>query len=109
MKTDYPELENKIIDYHHSDGRFWMKGKVIGCNYHIGITIVDENTGEIYLVCIKGPSSPNYKENNPRCLYRKAFQRIVKGIQKGKVPAIRVGVFSAEGRNPTAEDCPYNQ
>ena len=41
MKRDYPELENKKIKWTAPNGIDVIEAIVVGCNYDIGITIVD--------------------------------------------------------------------
>ena len=63
-KRSYPELEGKPIMWSNSclnDGKEY-EAVVIGCDYHIGITIVDKYDKNDYLTCINGPLSPRYKD-----------------------------------------------
>jgi len=55
----YPELEGKVIDY--IDGITKKKVKIIGCDFHIGITFVYANDTKRYVNCIRGPFSPQGK------------------------------------------------
>lgn len=75
MKTDYPELEGKIIIMHFVGDSF--KAYVVGCSYHVGITLVANEKRSHIVCCI------NRKLFSSKSTYRKYFQRIVKAIIKG--------------------------
>lgn len=111
MKTDYPELEGKVIDYDYGTSN--IKAIVSGCNYHIGVTIERlDKSG--YLLCHSGKMSPlykNFKNPMPRNLYRKIFHETVKQIQKGRIePLILLNTSNQRtSENPTINDCPYAQ
>ena len=108
MKTDYPELEGKEVKYYN--GPEVLIGKVSGCNYHIGISIEDDDK---YLLCLNGKSSPNFKKGDihlPRHIYRKIFHLLVKQIQEGYInPSIPKIQNAAGDEIPTVDDCPYAQ
>ena len=57
------ELEGKVIDVFDYDGSFLAKGKVIGCDYDIGITIVDKDDPDEFLYCWIGKSSSLWKNH----------------------------------------------
>ncbi len=57
-QNDYPELEGKIIKIKGCD--LTDVGAVIGVNRHVGITIVDANDKNTFLVCWAGPIMPGY-------------------------------------------------
>ena len=81
MKTDYPELEGEIVDYIYQDGTI-LKGKLIGCSYHLGITIVDINNENKFLLCLnkKIHSRLSHYVN-----YRTIFYDLVKAIKLGAI------------------------
>lgn len=109
MKTDYPELEGKEVKFY--DGLNTRKGKVSGCNYHVGISIEDKDK---YLLCLNGTKSPNYYKYSkpmPRYMYRKLFHILVKQIQEGSIDPIAFINTTRlnHGGKPTVDDCPYAQ
>jgi hypothetical protein len=88
-KRSYPELEGKDIVWSNSclnDGREY-EAVVIGCDYHIGITIVDKYDKDDYLTCVNGPLSPRYKDKpmSRRELqaYNKKFKLVLLMISEG--------------------------
>ena len=109
MKTDYPELEGKEVEFY--DGLNTRIGKVSGCNYHVGISI---EANDRYLLCLNGTKSPNYiNYSNPmqHYNYRKLFHYLVKQIQEGYInPIIFLNETELDhGGKPTVNDCPYAQ
>ena len=88
-KRSYPELEGKPLMWSNSslnDGKEY-EAVVIGCDYHIGITIVDKYDKNDYLTCINGPMSPRYKDKpmSRRKLhaYNKKFKLVLLMIAEG--------------------------
>lgn len=86
MKTDkYEELEGKIIDCYNEG--IHKKGRVVGCDPDIGITIVDKDDPNDYLLCLIGPSSPLWIKNNEgycKKRHKILFEELVDQIKKGK-------------------------
>lgn len=58
---DYSELEGKIIKYVYADGTF-KEGKIVGCDYDIGISIVNNEDVNHYLLCVVLPGASNWEE-----------------------------------------------
>lgn len=88
-KRSYPELEGRVIIWSNSclnEGKEY-EAVVIGCDYHIGITIVDKHDKDVYLTCINGPLSPRYKDKSvSKCElqeYDKKFKLILLMIAEG--------------------------
>ncbi|HUW44841.1 MAG TPA: hypothetical protein VMW50_03505 [Dehalococcoidia bacterium] len=85
MKTDYPELEGVEIDYIYNDGSV-CKSKVVGVNYHIGITIVRIANASRFTVCLnKKLHDPKINIKSALNNYRKYFHEVVKGIKAGQI------------------------
>ena len=82
---DYEALEGKIIDYLNSNGK--TKGKVVGCDPDIGITIVAAGDPTNYLMCLQGPLSPLWPKEKRKGFNKKRskiiFNAIVNQIKKG--------------------------
>lgn len=53
MKKDYVEFRGKEVKFIDVDGAEYA-GKVVDCHYDIGVTIVEEGSGE-YLHCTSSP------------------------------------------------------
>lgn len=83
MKRDYPELEGKEIIYNWDGGS--NEAIVIGCNYDIGIAIVNKHDKNDFLHCAPGKMSPNRHRfsNNVRAAYSKTFSAKIKMIEDG--------------------------
>ncbi len=111
----YEELEGKIIDTNFDDG---IKGKVVGCDYDIGITIVAADDPDNYLICLQGLSSPVLKKageplNEER--HKEMFNAIVNCIKKGKYDNNFIdNLWRSLGgeppvNQPSVEICPFAQ
>lgn len=73
-KKGYPQFIGRIIEWKNNG---YKKGKVfcvrvVGFDYHIGITFVDVNDNTQNFTCYNGPLSPNGKTSV--CDYDKAFE-----------------------------------
>lgn len=82
MKTDYPELEGKEVTVTNEGETF--KCIVIGCNYDIGITLVQKRDPSIKEMCLPGPSSKYFMGGD---WYDEMFYYYTEKIQKGYVNA----------------------
>lgn len=117
-QTDYPELEGKEIVFRYESGNE-VAGKVIGCNYDIGLTIVSRDNSSKYLKCLVGPSASNFSDPNSKAAIRKhktVFFAAVSWIKSGvfcqkKSFKLRDAVYSSEScfMGPDSSHCPYNQ
>lgn len=105
-KDDFPELEGKVVDVITLNGN--KKGIVVGCNLSIGITIVDVDNKDAYLLCYTGPSLPGVRGHTPKEL--KAAELTVQMIEQGKVDFIKLmRQLDSYGHFPDADSCAYNQ
>lgn len=115
---DYSMLEGKVIDYITWSGKK-CRGLVIGCDYDIGITIVDVENKDHYLCCIHGPKDPWYNKTYPgqhhTRLHKAGFFSTVRWIKKGKVDEKMIQkIIVACGyvgtmAEASSERCPFNQ
>ena len=101
------ELEGKIINVqnHYSTNR----GRVVGCDYDIGITIVAENDPNQYLYCLIGESSTLWKES---FLIGKEKYAIIFDDAISKIKSGFLSVYEIIGRaqgGASAETCPFGQ
>ena len=89
MKRDYPELEGKYIILFLEDSK--KIGKVVGCNFDVGLTIVDANDKDNYLACFNGPLSPQVTKRGANGIrhmtesYQVAFDAAVEMIEAGEM------------------------
>ena len=109
----YKELEGKIIGCSYDeDDLFIVKGVVVGCDFDIGITIMENNLDKYYM-CLAGPSSPLWKGNFNKFNYKRAFDVTVEMIKSGKyfynkTVIAYFGEFIHTGV-ASAEYCSFNQ
>ncbi len=54
LQKDFPELEGTIIDYTNCFSGEKSRAVVAGCNYDVGITLVDEKDRAKQVVCLNG-------------------------------------------------------
>lgn len=117
MSEDYSELEGLEVDY--ETGTRTIKGIVAGCEPGLGISIVGKDDPSLYLYCLVGPDSPQWKKMNNKQTknFDKAFQRIVEAIKQGKIPnGLCDDIFKYKSsylnvimgsNNPTTDDCAF--
>ena len=108
MKRDYPELEGKVVKC--TDGINECFSRVVGCNYDIGITMVDADFQEKYTFCLHGPSSPKWGEGRDKKKHSIEFPVWVEMIERGHVDTAYF--YEKCGRkdfqnNPTKDNCPF--
>ncbi len=63
MDYDDSELERNVIDCILYDGSS-VKGRVVGCDFDVGITIVEHENPDKYIACTMRPLSPEWKNSN---------------------------------------------
>ena len=108
MKKDYKELEGVIIDLEWRGKDY--KAKVIGCNFDIGITIIDNDEPTRKFLCLNGPSSKFYKSAGSDS-YMAAFHAVIGMIYTG---CYKMGLVDKLYLNNTGDipggmaDCPYS-
>ena len=87
-RDDYPELEGKLVDYEYRDGVV-KTGIVVGCNRSLGITIVNAENKEHYLVCFAGPVAPGggHSFDPFACTYNEFFDYTLECIKEGHIVA----------------------
>jgi len=104
MKRDYPELEGAVK---YIDGNGTTDGIVIGCNYDIGVTIIDANNKDHYLLCGNGPFSPQQKNNScfNEIKYRTKFNIVIEMIKNGIIDGSKITC----DKRASIETCSYAQ
>ena len=110
---DYPELENRIVVYINADG---YKGAslVVGCNFDIGLTLVDANDKDNYLFCMRGEMYPKKLTGRNDKRYKCVFYSLVSMLKKGCVDMrIILEVVNCFGKNnggyPSSSNCSFSQ
>lgn len=112
-KRDYPELEGKEIVFAERLGRRWA-GCVVAISYHIGITIVDKENKNTFLICARGPMAPNRGHNYDKGQadideWDQIFGVVLAGVLRGVVDERNFIFAGVGGASPTAENCPFSQ
>jgi hypothetical protein len=97
IKNDYPRLEQKKIKYNTLLGIRTLDVIVVGCNRHVGLSLVDANT-KMNRFCIHGKSSSewdrccrDYKVYEEK--YDEIFDQCVKMIKSGTFKANVINVL----------------
>ena len=80
-RDDYPELEGKLIETDYETG------VVVGCNRSLGITIVDAQNKDHFLVCFAGPIAPGGGTDfsDYTCTYMEMFDYTLECIKAGVI------------------------
>lgn len=97
MQDQYEKLEGKEIIYTMGDDT--LIGKVVGIDYDIGITVVDKNDTDRYLICIPGPCSPHGTVEYPDYLFDSYDEEFFFSFE-----AIKDGVFDYDKLMEKAKD-----
>ncbi len=86
MEENYSMLEKREVAWFsikdHKYGSY--TGIVVGCEFDIGITIVNKDNKEHNLTCLNGPSSPHGQFGNDE-MYKALFLRTIDMINAGHV------------------------
>ena len=116
---DYSKLEGKKIEYFWGDNI--REGLVVGVDFNIGITIVDANNHDNFILCLAGPLSPTREQfvTMTDKQYKNSFNYYIEAIKSGKlnmdeatdfyekqVPLAKLTLWSL---GPDAEGCSFNQ
>jgi len=109
------EFEGKVIVYADSCGHKY-EGYIAGCDYDIGITIVNNEDKDNYLYCLKGPSAyPElYKDDSVYQHYNEKFEEIIEMFKNGffniKI-ALEIGKKYGKtgGNNAGPHTCAFNK
>jgi hypothetical protein len=111
---DYEKFEGKTISLTSVDGTEY-EGYIVGCDYDIGITIVDVIDKKRYLKCLKGPSaSPElYKTDADYDYYNEMFENCITMLNDGYYDA-RIGretdrKYGESSGQPSFDNCPFNK
>jgi hypothetical protein len=119
-KKSYPQFEGRLIKWINSnfnEGKP-IYGRVVGADYHIGVTIVNDSNPDQYLTCSNGPGSVQGKvkiENVDRYMekYDIGFQFFLNVMRSNgvynvdeKKDTLDVKGFSQSGKMST---CSYSK
>lgn len=91
-KKDHAKLEGRIIKWKFSrleHGKVFY-GRIVGCHYDIGVTIVNDQNPEQNLTCMNGRLSPNgqkwwIENTNKQFQYDVGFQYLLECVRENKV------------------------
>ena len=106
------ELEKRqleVIDYEETK----RTGIVVGCEYDVGITIIDKQTNE-YLLCLHGPLSREWTEHHVEESYKIMFDYMVSQIKEEWMSLLDILQFLNANEGGAAYDaseeiCPFGQ
>ncbi len=111
------ELVDTLVDVKDQDGV--DTGKVVGCDFDFGVTIIDAEDPSMYLFCIAGPSSSLWgiEYSNNIELYRGIFVEVLNGIISGLLDLDNLNKYCKEQGGTGAdmlnaaglEYCPFGQ
>lgn len=111
-ERDFSSLIDKEVIY--TDGSNEYIGKIVNIDYDIGLTIVDKDNPNEYLVCLIGPSAHKNYDKKLDEKWPSIFYSTVRQIKNGKLtPNIcekilhSINQFSAS--DPGPEYCAFNQ
>lgn len=115
LERDYPELVGKRIKWKNLS--LEHDGVVVGCDYHIGITIVNAYDKDDYLMCLHGPLSPRARAQKREGMlfdgkmHKSFFTACIKSIESGFLDceSTSLGVVSdlQLGEDPSSSSCPF--
>ena len=117
MERDYSELEGLEVDVNAYEKIY--RGRIVGCDPDIGITVVSVEDPKHYLCCLIGPSAPGFKNRVGTSEQNKLFfNKIVEMIRNGCINVNESGdvykeIFhvdaNAMGIKPSVETCAFSQ
>ena len=113
MKT-FEHLEGKDVKVMDGSGYIYT-GLVVGCDYDIGITIVDKDDKNVFLVCLNGSLSPVQEYRFPEKLYDKLFYLLVGSVGLSRLSFKEIeSVICVEGQKGrfiklSEKTCAFNQ
>ena len=103
MRGDYPELEGNGIEYCWLGTDVQKPGRVIGCNFDVGITVLHE-IEDAKLLCLNGPSHEDFDGDIDE--YTKQFYMIVGMLMTGRYQA--GVVFENWDSGAVSTNCSYS-
>ena len=109
MTVDYSVLEGREIKHNSRKGIVYP-GVVAGCDFDIGITIVDKYNNNRPLLCLNGHYRCRVYSNVE---YTRIFDFVVTQIRDGVSDSKTLDEFHIKlmgfpaWQNPTKEDCPF--
>jgi len=116
-EIDYSIYEKKEVKYIFNDessAKHYGKTHnafVIGCDYNIGITIISKDDKNFYLLCLNGPSSPNFKDHKiSEEKYNELFNIRIEEIKIGTINSNSLdGFWGHDIGNCTMAECAFSQ
>ena len=104
LRKDYSYLYDKEFVVILPNNR--IQGYIQGFDYDIGVTIVDANARDYYVLCTKGPSSRKWKSNHSIAWHNKIIAWLVKSIEAGVVDTSYVK--NEDTGNASKISCPFS-
>jgi hypothetical protein len=115
-KRDYPEFVGVEILLHKRTTS--KKAVIIGCDYHIGFTIVSATDNDDYLCCGHGPMSPKYSvqyKEDSTCIeewdrvFEHAVGQFAEGVYDLNEADRLLDPMADYGSAPSASNCAFGQ
>lgn len=117
-KRSFPEFDNTEITFTFGNrsNSTTMMTKVINCDYHIGVTIVNASDPNDYFLCAHGPLSPIYKGRDRSSvdseIWDTRFALILEAIKNKHFDCeqyLSNDLIGKSGNQPSSRTCPFNQ
>jgi len=109
------QFERQVVKYTDSTGAEG-EGFIVGCEYDIGVTIVNNANKDYYLYCLLGPSAyPElYLRDSDHMYYNELFENIVamfkdEFFDNRIINEIRNKYNEPSGRSIGPEFCAFNK
>lgn len=103
----HEELEGKEVLYKYNEESFI--GIVVGCEWPIGVTITEKDNPEILLVCLVGPSAPNYTAGSEKRTHQ-IFNQLIEMIKDGIIDEAEItSRWGLNSNKVSTEHCPFSQ
>lgn len=109
-------MKGRSITYKYGDSV--NEGIVVGHDPDLGITIINANDPDDYLICINGPASKMWKELNTHDSeipgYKRVFNYVTERIKAGLIVLDDLSEDMAkqasrpQGHNPSSESCAFS-
>lgn len=104
---------NEIIKViYGSEPEDFDAGLVVGCDPDVGITIVNADDHEEFLLCANGPAAPLvvYSPRETQSWVEVVYPYLKNKIDSGVLDLLKYNAgIQGSGGNPTAENCPFGQ
>jgi hypothetical protein len=114
MSEDYSELLDKEVKVIEANGLISYTGIVIGIDFDIGITIINKEDKDDYLLCYLGETVQPAEDEEEKELYNRLFSWAVEAIRQGVMDFKESNEISfiagrRPGNDPSSDFCAFNR